>query len=120
MASSSNTSNQTQIPFAADIREHVFISNRSYVSEPLMEKEIYIIWVSHVLILFSLTRNIHVFLDPLPRSSKKPHKMQKFFLCSPTYKPRVVEYRSFELGFMEQPNRMFHFSHTTNNNTYLN
>lgn len=68
-----------------------------------MEKEKTIIWTSQVLIPFSISGSVHAFLGPLPKSSTKPVKLNKFFPCLPYCKPRAFEDKIFELGIIDSP-----------------
>lgn len=85
-----------------------------------MKTEKSAIWASPVLIQFSIAGNIHAFLCHLPRSSMKPNKLKDIFLCLPLCKPHAFGDKSFELGFMEQPNNVFRSSPSTNNEIYIN
>lgn len=81
MTYSYSTKKQFPIPYVVDLQGLVLIKNHSYAPEPPIEKESIVIWASHVLTPFSLTCIFHAFLDPLPKLSMKPTKLEKFFPC---------------------------------------
>lgn len=85
-----------------------------------MKKEKIIIWASYVLISFSIVDSFHAFLGSLLRSSVKPAKLNNIFPCLPYCKPRAFKDKSFELGFMDQPHRIFRSYTSTNIEAYLN
>lgn len=122
MTSSSNSGieNQFHVPFVADIEGLIFSVNHTYVPEPPMKIEKSLIWASRVLIPFSIASDTQEFLGPLPISYVKTYRLKDIFLCLPLCKSYAFEYKSFELGFMEQPNRAFRYSPSTNSETYTN
>lgn len=118
--SNSGVEKKFQIPYDTDIKGPSFSGGWTYVQESSMKAEKLVIWVSQVLFPFCITSNTHEFQGPFPRSFVKPDRLKKFFPCLPSRKPRIFEDKSFELGFIEQPNHIFCSSPSTNSESYIN
>lgn len=65
------------------------------------------IWVSQVLISFAISGIIHAFLCPFPTTYEKPIQLNNFFHCHRGYKPRIFQYKPYELGFMSSARCVF-------------
>lgn len=75
MAFTSGTSNQSHVPYDADLQGPILINNPTYVPKPLTEKEKAVILDSQILMPFFLRGFLHVFLAPLLISSIKSNKI---------------------------------------------
>lgn len=53
--------------------------NQSFTPDPLMDVKHAKIWNSHVLIPFSISNNMHMFLGPFPDSSINTKKVNDLF-----------------------------------------
>lgn len=60
---------------------------RDFVLEPLLDKEKTYVWVKQVLISFSLTDKLFVFLGTFLTIKSQPKKVKGFFPCYPITMP---------------------------------
>lgn len=96
MASSS--SSRLPIPHLAfDIITPIIAGKHNYVPEPPMKEEKAMIWLSQVLVSFSIFGIIHAFLGPFPTVSEKQEQLKKFFPCHHGHKTRLFQDKAYEL-----------------------
>ncbi|AES97623.1 hypothetical protein MTR_5g057070 [Medicago truncatula] len=94
--------------------------NQSFALNPSMEVEHAKIWNSHVLIPFSISNNMHVFLVPFPDSSINTKKVNALFPGYPNCKPRLVLEGPYEMGLKSAPRRFFRSASYIRKDNYHN
>lgn len=97
----------------------IHVGEKSSTQEPSLEEEKALIWKSHVMIPFTISDNVHVFMRLLPDSFVESKKVKELFPCYHHSKACVSLDIPYEMGFMSSHIRVCRDVPYVNQNAYF-
>jgi hypothetical protein len=95
------------VPFAGKWKDFLISEDgEEMVPEPAGD-ESKKIWVSQVMIPFSVNRNVYAFCGPYPDAESISQPVNEIFPMYVTCGPRLLESTPYNFGYLENPTKLF-------------
>jgi hypothetical protein len=99
---------QVEVPFPGKWKEFMVRDDgEEVVPEPQGDQSKKKIWVSQVMIPFSVYRYVYAFCGPFPDAEALSKHVNDIFPLHVTCEPRIFETTPYNFGYFKNPNKLF-------------